>query len=158
MEQLVARWAHNPKVAGSSPAPATTNPQYVKYWGFFHLSGNRTGNTFIDACLKTHILIGLYQIVLINRVMVLYSFISRFSYAQFWKKMGNFNDVEKVTVNSREVEIDIAKKQAQEESEKKKRYEEWESTTHSTLTEYLKDKEKKQNSIIISLSYRIRTR
>ena len=24
MEQLVARWAHNPKAAGSSPAPATT--------------------------------------------------------------------------------------------------------------------------------------
>ena len=24
MEQLVARWAHNPKVVGSSPAPATT--------------------------------------------------------------------------------------------------------------------------------------
>ena len=23
MEQLVARWAHNPEVAGSSPAPAT---------------------------------------------------------------------------------------------------------------------------------------
>ena len=23
IEQLVARWAHNPKVAGSSPAPAT---------------------------------------------------------------------------------------------------------------------------------------
>ena len=23
MEQLVARWAHNPKVVGSSPAPAT---------------------------------------------------------------------------------------------------------------------------------------
>ncbi len=23
VEQLVARWAHNPKVAGSSPAPAT---------------------------------------------------------------------------------------------------------------------------------------
>ncbi len=23
MEQLAARWAHNPKVAGSSPAPAT---------------------------------------------------------------------------------------------------------------------------------------
>ena len=23
MEQLVARWAHNPKVAGSNPAPAT---------------------------------------------------------------------------------------------------------------------------------------
>ncbi len=24
MEQLVARWAHNPKAVGSSPAPATT--------------------------------------------------------------------------------------------------------------------------------------
>ena len=23
VEQLVARWAHNPKVAGSSPVPAT---------------------------------------------------------------------------------------------------------------------------------------
>ena len=23
MEQLVARWAHNPKAVGSSPAPAT---------------------------------------------------------------------------------------------------------------------------------------
>ena len=26
MEQLVARRAHNPKVVGSSPAPATNNP------------------------------------------------------------------------------------------------------------------------------------
>ncbi len=26
VEQLVARWAHNPKVAGSSPAPATQKP------------------------------------------------------------------------------------------------------------------------------------
>ena len=26
MEQLVARRAHNPKVVGSSPAPATSNP------------------------------------------------------------------------------------------------------------------------------------
>ena len=26
MEQLVARRAHNPKVVGSSPAPATFNP------------------------------------------------------------------------------------------------------------------------------------
>ena len=25
VEQLVARWAHNPKVVGSSPAPATQN-------------------------------------------------------------------------------------------------------------------------------------
>ena len=36
MEQLVARWAHNPKVAGSSPAPATMKtPSYltVRYLG-----------------------------------------------------------------------------------------------------------------------------
>ena len=26
VEQLVARWAHNPKVAGSSPVPATRKP------------------------------------------------------------------------------------------------------------------------------------
>ena len=26
VEQLVARWAHNPKVAGSSPAPANLIP------------------------------------------------------------------------------------------------------------------------------------
>jgi hypothetical protein len=26
VEQLVARWAHNPKVVGSSPAPATKSP------------------------------------------------------------------------------------------------------------------------------------
>ena len=32
MEQLVARRAHNPKVAGSSPAPATNLPLN---WGFF---------------------------------------------------------------------------------------------------------------------------
>lgn len=27
MEQLVARWAHNPKAVGSSPAPATFESQ-----------------------------------------------------------------------------------------------------------------------------------
>ncbi len=32
VEQLVARWAHNPKVAGSSPVPATRNPELS---GFF---------------------------------------------------------------------------------------------------------------------------
>ena len=37
MEQLVARRAHNPKVAGSSPVPATTKPEYDKYSGFFIL-------------------------------------------------------------------------------------------------------------------------
>jgi integrase len=34
MEQLVARRAHNPKVAGSSPAPATKTPQR-QLWGVF---------------------------------------------------------------------------------------------------------------------------
>jgi hypothetical protein len=39
MEQLVARRAHNPKVVGSSPAPATLNPcnklNFSKLQGFF---------------------------------------------------------------------------------------------------------------------------
>ena len=30
VEQLVARWAHNPKVAGSSPAPATKKEGHRK--------------------------------------------------------------------------------------------------------------------------------
>ena len=34
MEQLVARWAHNPKAVGSSPAPATTKA-LVKIRAFF---------------------------------------------------------------------------------------------------------------------------
>ncbi len=28
VEQLVARWAHNPKVTGSSPVPAIVIPRY----------------------------------------------------------------------------------------------------------------------------------
>jgi hypothetical protein len=39
MEQLVARRAHNPKVTGSSPVPATTKysrlPGFVLVGGFF---------------------------------------------------------------------------------------------------------------------------
>ncbi len=35
MEQLVARWAHNPKAVGSSPAPATTKA-LVKTRAFFY--------------------------------------------------------------------------------------------------------------------------
>ena len=35
VEQLVARRAHNPKVVGSSPAPATTKPEIDKISGFF---------------------------------------------------------------------------------------------------------------------------
>ena len=42
VEQLVARWAHNPKVVGSSPAPATTGELQFSLKdpsseGFFHL-------------------------------------------------------------------------------------------------------------------------
>ncbi len=31
MEQLVARWAHNPKVIGSSPVPATEDDTSEKF-------------------------------------------------------------------------------------------------------------------------------
>ncbi len=34
MEQLVARWAHNPKVVGSSPAPATKKPVLSRLFYF----------------------------------------------------------------------------------------------------------------------------
>ena len=36
MEQLAARWAHNPKVVGSSPAPATTKSQKIFLLAFFY--------------------------------------------------------------------------------------------------------------------------
>ena len=32
MEQLVARWAHNPKVTGSSPVPATKTIKRLYYY------------------------------------------------------------------------------------------------------------------------------
>ena len=35
VEQLVARRAHNPKVVGSSPAPATRKSLDAKHQGFF---------------------------------------------------------------------------------------------------------------------------
>jgi hypothetical protein len=35
VEQLVARWAHNPKVVSSSLAPATKNPVSRKGWRDF---------------------------------------------------------------------------------------------------------------------------
>jgi peptidoglycan/LPS O-acetylase OafA/YrhL len=38
MEQLVARWAHNPKVTGSSPVPATEKPYNENCKAFFFLS------------------------------------------------------------------------------------------------------------------------
>ena len=34
VEQLVARWAHNPKVTGSSPVPATVTPGNVRGFSF----------------------------------------------------------------------------------------------------------------------------
>ena len=37
VEQLAARWAHNPKVGGSSPPPATNrvNPEFIRVHIFF---------------------------------------------------------------------------------------------------------------------------
>ena len=56
MEQLVARWAHNPKVTGSSPVPATPKPSEIQRVFCLHqvqqLSKIRLGTT-IDhfACI-----------------------------------------------------------------------------------------------------------
>ena len=40
VEQLAARWAHNPKVAGSSPAPATSAKQDL-LWPCFFVEKNK---------------------------------------------------------------------------------------------------------------------
>ena len=38
VEQLVARWAHNPKVIGSSPIPATKQKESLKSGSFCFIS------------------------------------------------------------------------------------------------------------------------
>ena len=50
VEQLVARWAHNPKVAGSSPAPATSK-SLALCAGFFLCPNFEIARKFE---LKTH--------------------------------------------------------------------------------------------------------
>ncbi len=41
VEQLVARRAHNPKVTGSSPVPATESKSLSKCLGFLHLQSGK---------------------------------------------------------------------------------------------------------------------
>ncbi len=36
VEQLVARWAHNPKAVGSSPTPATTHKSSELFQGIYY--------------------------------------------------------------------------------------------------------------------------
>ena len=43
VEQLVARRAHNPKVAGSSPVPATSSPMHESASGFSFAHAQSTG-------------------------------------------------------------------------------------------------------------------
>ena len=55
VEQLVARRAHNPEVAGSSPVPATSvapDPIRFGFGRFFTLLLDRKGHLF--CCLLTH--------------------------------------------------------------------------------------------------------
>ena len=44
MEQLVARWAHNPKAVGSSPAPATKYLCKRLFYRGIVFSGGRLGD------------------------------------------------------------------------------------------------------------------
>ena len=52
MEQLVARWAHNPKVVGSSPAPATRSR--FERIGFFILRTHLLWYRFTTCVNNTH--------------------------------------------------------------------------------------------------------
>ena len=53
MEQLAARWAHNPKVVGSSPAPATLDPLKLLISGGFSFSAVKTADKNIPALLSS---------------------------------------------------------------------------------------------------------
>ncbi len=61
VEQLVARWAHNPKVAGSSPVPATLKPHKR---GFFYVQRLRM---ILDAI--EHFVVLFFSIFVSNRLM-----------------------------------------------------------------------------------------
>ena len=52
MEQLVARWAHNPKVVGSSPAPATKKADSKESVFIFGIT--YTSNSPYDTHLKLY--------------------------------------------------------------------------------------------------------
>ncbi len=52
MEQLVARWAHNPKVVGSSPAPATLDPLKSLISEGFSFSADKTAGKDIPVLLS----------------------------------------------------------------------------------------------------------
>jgi hypothetical protein len=43
---LVARWAHNPKVGGSNPPPATNSINHLAGFHRFHLGQIRVTNSF----------------------------------------------------------------------------------------------------------------
>ena len=53
MEQLVARRAHNPKVVGSSPTPATKITPEVRFRGFFIISKYHKLMLFKNKFLKS---------------------------------------------------------------------------------------------------------
>ncbi len=52
MEQLVARWAHNPKVVGSSPAPATLDPLKSLISEGFSFNADKTAGKNISVLLS----------------------------------------------------------------------------------------------------------
>jgi hypothetical protein len=58
VEQLVARWAHNPEVIGSSPVPATKREKSLEMATFFVLSQFKVLEN-IAILQKTHLLIEL---------------------------------------------------------------------------------------------------
>ena len=52
MEQLVARWAHNPKAVGSSPTPATKNEVPDLVSGIFVCSNRKDRSLFDNVSIE----------------------------------------------------------------------------------------------------------
>ena len=53
VEQLVARWAHNPKATGSSPVPATKNRKPVERLAFCISRNTRASHGRLDEVTAT---------------------------------------------------------------------------------------------------------
>ena len=75
VEQLAARWAHNPKVGGSSPPPAT---KYLKELVIF------TSSLFLDSDNFWHILFYFFSILVNKYFMYWKSLFTKHIFHAFW--------------------------------------------------------------------------
>ena len=78
VEQLVARWAHNPKVVGSSPTSATKSKESLKGGSFF-LTNFHKMTHFLFIAFSEHVISILFNILIFfTKIDIFYTHILLF--------------------------------------------------------------------------------